>query len=126
MPSSSRPSKEILAVRGSDKELQQALLSKIDLNKLSHSQYSRLKLNGTEYTVNSVYMPELGWYLFDYLPIDDVVRPITTNSNLFYISILFLLIGSTFAAYVLYTNVQVPIRELIRGVKSLRKANIRS
>ncbi|MCK9858473.1 sensor histidine kinase [Paenibacillus sp. ATY16] len=117
----SSPDRKILAVNGSDTELQKKLLAKVNLEKLSESQYTRIKLDGIEYTVNSVYMPELGWYLFDYLPIDDVVRPITANSNLFYICIVFLLIGSTIAAYVLYTNVQVPIRELIRGVKKLKK-----
>ncbi|GGG78112.1 sensor histidine kinase [Paenibacillus radicis (ex Gao et al. 2016)] len=112
---------QILSVKDSDKELQSALLSHVELKSLSQRQYERVKLDGVEYTVSSVWMPELGWYLFDYLPIDDVVRPITTNSLLFYISIFFLLIGSTIAAYVLYTNVQVPIRELVRGVKKLKK-----
>ncbi|MFF2480165.1 sensor histidine kinase [Paenibacillus sp. NPDC058071] len=111
----------ILSVKGSDKDLQAALLQQLDLEQLSKQQHSRIKLDKVEYTVSSVFMPELGWYLFDYLPIQDVVRPITTNNLLFYISIFFLLIGSTAAAYVLYTNVQVPIRELIRGVKKLKK-----
>ncbi|QAY65279.1 sensor histidine kinase [Paenibacillus protaetiae] len=115
------PGGQRLAVHGSDESLQGALLAKVDLHALSQQEYTRIKLNGVEYTASSVYMPELGWYLFDYLPIQDVVKPITSNSNLFYSSIVFLLFGSMIAAYVLYTNVQVPIRELIRGVKKLKK-----
>lgn len=104
-------------------KLQKELLAQLDLKTLAKHPFSRITLGGSEYAVSCVWMPELRQYLVDYIPIQDVVRPITTNSYLFYISIFFLLIGSTIAAYFLYNTVQVPIRELIRGVRRVKRGD---
>lgn len=104
-----------------DGALQAELLKQTDLKELVQNPFTRFNLSGSEYAASCVWMPELGLYLVDYLPIQDVVRPITANSYLFYGCIFFLLVGSTIAAYFLYKNVQVPIRELIRGVRRLRR-----
>jgi two-component system sensor histidine kinase YesM len=106
-----------------DQKLQKELIEKIDLKVLAKHPFTRLTLSGSEYAVSCVWMPELRQYLVDYLPIQDVVRPITTNSYLFYGSIFFLLVGSTIAAYFLYNTVQVPIRELIRGVRRVKRGD---
>lgn len=114
---------DIIRSMDADETLQGELIRRMDLPALVKTPFTRFSLSGSEYAVGSVWMPELGLYLVDYLPIQDVVRPITANRNLFYVSIFFLLIGSTIAAYFLYNNVQVPIRELIRGVRRVKRGD---
>lgn len=110
----------VLSSMTADRELQSELIQKLQPGQTTEP-FTRITLSGREYAASCVRMPELGLYLVDYLPIQDVIRPITTNSYLFYGCIFFLLVGSTIAAYFLYKTVQVPIRELIRGVRRLRK-----
>ncbi|MDG0792267.1 sensor histidine kinase [Cohnella ginsengisoli] len=51
------------------------------------------------------------------------MQPITNSRHLFYISTGLLLALSLLAAALLYRNVQVPIRELIRGVQKLKRGD---
>ncbi|MNM00220.1 putative sensor-like histidine kinase [compost metagenome] len=114
---------QVIRSRTADTALQSELLSRTDVPKLVNEPFKRFTLSGSEYAVSCVLMPELDLYLVDYVPIQDVVRPITANSYLFYGSVFFLLIGSTIAAYFLYINVQVPIRELVRGVRRVKRGD---
>lgn len=111
----------VISSMNADLKLQSELIQTLDPKTLVENPFTRFTLSGSEYAVSCVWMPVLGLYLVDYLPIQDVVSPITANSYLFYGCIFFLLVGSTIAAYFLYKNVQVPIRELIRGVRRLRR-----
>ncbi|MBW4082277.1 sensor histidine kinase [Paenibacillus sp. S150] len=117
------PSRNVIHPQDANKPLQAELIAGMDMDMLSQKPFTRMMLSGSEYAVSCVWMPELGLFLVDYTPIQDVVRPITANGYLFYGSIFFLLIGSTIAAYVLYINVQVPIRELVRGVRRLKRGD---
>ncbi|TYP70563.1 sensor histidine kinase [Paenibacillus methanolicus] len=114
---------EVIASNSANRDLQRELTASLDLGQLSKKPFTRFAVTGSEYAVSCVWMRELGLYLVDYLPIQDVVRPITLNSYLFYGAIFFLLVGSTIGAYFLYTNVQVPIRELVRGVRKLKRGD---
>lgn len=113
----------VISAIDADRGLQTELINQLDLEALAKKTFTRFTLSGSEYAVSTVWMPQLKLYLVDYLPIQNVVRPITTNSYLFYSSIFFLLIGSTIAAYFLYNNVQVPIRELVRGVRRIKRGD---
>ncbi|GGH14515.1 sensor histidine kinase [Paenibacillus segetis] len=117
------PDHHVINAINADNKLQTELVNKLDMQALTQMTFSRFSLSGSEYAVSCVWMPRLGLYLVDYLPIQNVVRPITANSYLFYSLIVFLLIGSTIAAYFLYINVQVPIRELIRGVHRMKRGD---
>jgi len=113
--------KRKIASTNANRKLQSELLPKLDLQSLAGQRYARLTLSEGEYAVSSVWMPSLGWYLVDYVPIHEVTEPITATGRLFYVSIGLLLLFSIPAAYYLYTNVQIPIKELIRGVRQLKK-----
>ncbi|RAV14182.1 sensor histidine kinase [Paenibacillus contaminans] len=80
-------------------------------------------LNGKQYMVSSIQSQSLGWHLIDFVPMDTVLAPITKSRNLFYISTLVLLCVSVLASFVLYRNVQVPIRKLIRNVQRIRQGD---
>ncbi|MCD1261173.1 histidine kinase [Paenibacillus athensensis] len=110
-----------IAGSGGDAELQRQLVAGASLGSLANERVARIRLAGADYAVSCVWLPTLGFYLLDYIPMDAVVQPITNNGRLFYGSITFLLIGSVAAAYFLYTNLQKPLRELIRGVRGLKK-----
>ncbi len=82
-----------------------------------------VELNGQEFMVSSIQSQSLGWHLVDFVPMDTVLAPINKSRNLFYISTLVLLCMSVLASFVLYRNVQVPIRKLIRNVQRIRKGD---
>ncbi|WP_135557332.1 sensor histidine kinase [Paenibacillus cymbidii] len=82
-----------------------------------------MTLQDGKYLVNYAESKSLGWYLVDYTPLDEVLSPITRSRNLFYVSILLLLITGLSASFLLYRNVQLPLKHLIRGVQQLKYGN---
>lgn len=66
---------------------------------------------------------QLGWYLIDYMPMEDMLVPITQSRNLFYASSGLLVLLSLLAAFLLYRNVQKPIKSLVQGVQRLKKGD---
>jgi two-component system sensor histidine kinase YesM len=83
-----------------------------------------VKLEGMNYLVVYHKMEDLDWYAVDYAPFQRIVTPITKTRNLFYISAGMLLILTMLAAIILYRNVQLPIRKLIRGLQQLKRGDL--
>lgn len=73
------------------------------------------------YLVNYVASSSLGWYLVDFQPMTKVLKPINHSKVMFYAAGLLLLLMGSVSAALLYRNVQKPINDLIRAVKSLRR-----
>lgn len=96
------------------------LARQIDPARVSALDGQFVKLDGKEYMVLMAHIPALGWYLVDCVPLEEMLEPIVQSRNLFYGSVGLLLVLSTLAAYLLYRNVQKPIRTLIRSVQRLR------
>ncbi|CAM4329343.1 sensor histidine kinase [Paenibacillus tarimensis] len=80
-------------------------------------------IDGEKYLVNSVMSRSTGWYLIDYMPFSDILRPIHKSNELFYISAGSLLVMSCLAAYLLYAQVQVPLRQLVIAFQRLKNAD---
>lgn len=80
-------------------------------------------LSGKEYMVSYVYSDILGWYLVDFMPMEDVLRPINKNKDIFWVIILALLVAGVGILSVVYRGVQIPIRELVHNVKMLKNGN---
>lgn len=80
-------------------------------------------LQGKPYIVTYVRSGQLGWYVADYIAVDDILAPINESRNYFYLSIAILIILSIFAAYMLYRHVQRPVRELTLGVRTIERGN---
>ena len=97
-----------------------SLLAFLDFGGFPESFNRTVELNGKEYLASAWLVPTLGWYLIDYVPMEEILRPIVLSRNLFYVSAGLLLILSLLAAYLLYRNVQRPIGMLIRGVQRIR------
>ncbi len=79
-----------------------------------------VELRGEPYLVNAERSATTGWMLVDYLPLSDVMQPIEQSNRLFYISAAALLLMSLLVVYVLYAQVQVPIRQLVTSFQKLK------
>ncbi|SFF37667.1 Histidine kinase-, DNA gyrase B-, and HSP90-like ATPase [Paenibacillus algorifonticola] len=64
-----------------------------------------------------------GWYLIEYMPLESILSPITSSRNWFWLSLSLILLISVLSAFLLYRNVQVPIRELYLAAKRLRRGD---
>jgi two-component system sensor histidine kinase YesM len=84
-----------------------------------------LEIDRQQYLVSYVRSEQLsGWYLMDYVPVQQILSPITTTRNLFYGIIGLLLLMSILAAFLLYRNVQIPLRKMIRGVQNMKRGDL--
>ncbi|MGG4483139.1 sensor histidine kinase [Paenibacillus illinoisensis] len=76
-------------------------------------------LDRTEYYVSYIQSGSLGWYYVDYVPMQQILGPITNSRNLFYASIAVLIAMSVVVLYVLYRSVQLPLLQLVKGTNRL-------
>src|SRR4030095_3647118 len=77
-------------------------------------------LQDESYMVTFIKSDTIGWYLVEYVPLESILYPITSSRNWFWLSMSVIAIISVLAAFLLYKNVQVPIRELFLAAKKLR------
>lgn len=80
-----------------------------------------LELDSKKYLINFVKSNTLGWYLVDYVPLEQTLLPINKSRNFFYVAISLLLVAGMVAAYLLYRHVQRPIAKLLQGVMLLKR-----
>ncbi|WP_127534388.1 sensor histidine kinase [Paenibacillus kobensis] len=81
----------------------------------------KITFRNEPYLVNYVTSASLGWYMVDFQPLAKVLAPIDHSKRMFYAAGLLLLVMGIASAALLYRNVQKPINDLIRAVKSLRR-----
>ncbi|MEF3305397.1 sensor histidine kinase [Paenibacillus sp. GYB003] len=65
--------------------------------------------------------PKLGWTLVDYVPLEDILAPMTKSRYLFYATVTLLLLLGAAAAAILYFHVQMPVRRLSESVSRLKR-----
>jgi two-component system sensor histidine kinase YesM len=105
--------------RTANHELIDRLLRDLEDGQPEDSENRILEVNGNQYMVSMVLSEDTGWYLIDYMPLSDIMQPIEQSNRLFYVSAGGLLLLSFLAAYMLYSQVQVPIRQLVAGFNRL-------
>ncbi|WP_434751913.1 sensor histidine kinase [Paenibacillus amylolyticus] len=76
--------------------------------------------DGIDYMVNFLQSEKLGWYMVDYIPMDEALRPIEKTRNYFYTACVMLFMGGIITALFLYRKVQIPIIQLLKGVRLLK------
>ncbi|WP_141500255.1 sensor histidine kinase [Paenibacillus luteus] len=109
--------------RSADKELTNHVIDLLNSGPLQDMESRNLKVGNEKYLVNIVKSETIGWYLIDYIPISEIIRPIQKTNQLFYISMAGLLLLCCTAAYLLYAQVQVPIKRLIIGFQKLKNGD---
>jgi len=116
-----RPGEDTILNSSSDVMLVELLLDAIDPELPAAS--GIVSIDGDKYLYHSMKSESLGWYLVDYMPLEEALVPITYGRNLMYLSIGLLLVLSTIAVLLLYRTVQIPVSRLVRGVSELKKGN---
>lgn len=107
--------------RTSDRELTNRLIDQLAIHTLQDVDNRTVVIDNEPYMVNTVKSSTTGWYLVDYMPLSDILKPIHQSNVLFYSSMICLLGMSFLAAYLLYVQVQVPVKQLIRGFQRLKQ-----
>ncbi|MDP4097162.1 histidine kinase [Paenibacillus sp. P96] len=105
--------------RTANQELIGRLLRGLGDGELKNGENRTLEVNGNKYMVSMVLSEATGWYLIDYTPLSAIMEPIDQSNRLFYVSAGGLLLFSFLAAYMLYSQVQVPIGRLVAGFRRL-------
>jgi two-component system sensor histidine kinase YesM len=72
------------------------------------------------YMVNYLRSEALGWYLIDFLPLNEALQPIVKTKNFFYVACISLFLAGVVLALFLYRKVQLPIVTLLKGVRLLK------
>lgn len=99
------------------------MVKRLEQEQLKQSENRTVNINGESYSVNIVYSDKMGWYLIDYMPLSEILHPIQTSNRLFYFAIGALLLMSCLVAYLLYVQVQVPVRLLVGGFQRLKQGD---
>ncbi|HZG85691.1 sensor histidine kinase [Paenibacillus sp.] len=81
-------------------------------------------LKGERYLVYGLTSDELRWTLVDYIPLDEILTPVTYSRNLFFATAGLLVLMGAGAAYLIYSQVQVPIRMLRDGAERLERGEL--
>lgn len=105
------------------KELTTELITNLNKASLASTGNVIMKLGKKNFLVNYNLSSSLGWYLVDYVPLEEILSPLTRSSNIFYISICILILIGVVSSFLLYKNVQIPIVKLISSVRSITRGN---
>ncbi|TLS54028.1 sensor histidine kinase [Paenibacillus antri] len=82
-----------------------------------------VQLSDERYLMSFLPMYGTDWYLVDSIPVDSILSPVTNARNLFYAFTLALLGFGSLASYILYRQLQVPIRELVKNIQGIKRGN---
>ncbi|WP_028611591.1 sensor histidine kinase [Paenibacillus harenae] len=104
-------------------EIAYELLSEIGDDAFIHQKSIRVDLAGHEYMATIQPSETLGWYLIDYVPIDDILAPIDQMSAIFYVTVGVLVVIGAFLSFMIYRNVQRPVLLLIGSVRALMRGD---
>ncbi|CAG7644418.1 hypothetical protein PAESOLCIP111_04696 [Paenibacillus solanacearum] len=85
---------------------------------------SVVRLHGKQYLIYALTSDKLGWTLVDYVPLEDILAPVTRSKHLFYLTSGLLLLFGVIAAFLLYVHVQVPIRSLAQSAFQIKKGEL--
>lgn len=86
--------------------------------------YRSVSLDGRRYLVYGLVSQRIGWTLVDYVPLETILAPVTYSRNLFYVTAGLLILTGAGAAYIIYSQVQRPIRQLGEGTERLERGDL--
>lgn len=112
---------EIIANSSSDLTRIHKLLSKFNTNLGEKDEGTEIiAIESSDYLLSYLRSEELGWYLIDYVPLDEALQPIIKTRTFFIIACTLLLLSGLVTILFFYRKVQVPILDLLKGVRTLR------
>ncbi|MCQ6562264.1 sensor histidine kinase [Paenibacillus mendelii] len=109
--------------RSADTELTNKLVQFLDARSWENTMQEDVEIDNQRYLISAVKSLSLGWYLVDIVPLDQILGPISSSRNLFYVAMALLLVVGISSSVLLYRNVQIPIRKLIHGLQSVQRGD---
>lgn len=104
----------------SDREIAEELVGYLNGMQTEKSEHQVVEIDEQSYLLNAEVSGTMGWTLVDYLPLSQVMAPIEKSNMLFYSSVAALLLMGILVAYMLYAQVQVPMRQLVTSFQKLK------
>jgi len=118
------PGMEPILNADADRARVSELLAQLPAGKLKEGSFSaRVTVQDEAYLATVYGSRTLPWYMADYVPLEQVLQPITRSRNMFIVTIALLIALSLLAAGLLYREVQLPIRKLVKGVQSMKRGD---
>ncbi|RED61887.1 sensor histidine kinase [Cohnella lupini] len=101
-------------------ELLKDALDTLGRTQLSEQGDITLKVEGMSYLLTYSTVRSLGGYVVNIVPVQDILTPLRMTNRFSYLVYGLLLVVGIAVAWVLYRNVQVPLRELVKGVQKIK------
>lgn len=95
-------------------------ISALGAKRLSPQGDITLAAGGISYLLTYSEVASLQGYVVNIVPLSDILTPLRTTNRFSYLVYALLLIVGIAVAWVLYRNVQVPLRELVKGVQKIK------
>lgn len=115
-----RSNAETLASSSTSPELLKEALSALERKSLSEQGDITFDVKGTPYLLTYSVVRALGGYAVNAVPLDDILTPVRLTNKFSYLVYGLLLVVGIVVSWVLYRNVQVPLRELVKGVQRIK------
>jgi len=96
----------------------------LPIDTMKGNEYSRVvQLHDTRYLLSVRKLQSMEGYLVYHVPFEEIIVPITNFQRLFYMAIALLLILAIIAVFMLYRNVQRPLKQLIKGLQHIKRSD---
>lgn len=95
-------------------------MSALKRTQLADQGYITLDVKGISYLLTYSGVRELGGYLVNIVPLFEILAPNRMTNQFSYLVLGLLLIVSIAVSWLLYRNVQVPLRALVKGVQQIK------
>ena len=79
-----------------------------------------VQYNNQEYLLSYKKLDKLGWIIVDYTLAENVFAPLTQTRNRFYTFVAVMFLLSIITAFLIYRNVQHPIRNMVRAIQHIK------
>jgi len=99
----------------------ESFIAELRETELASEGHSIVHIGQAPYLMNYSLSESFGWHLVDFIPLETIMQPIRYNTMLFYLTTGLLLMVALASAALVYRNVQIPIRQLTRGVQRLAR-----
>lgn len=81
----------------------------------------RVQYNNQEYLLSFMTLDKLGWIIVDYTLAENVFAPLTQTRNRFYTFVAVMSLLSIITAFLIYRNIQHPIRNMVRAIQHIKE-----
>lgn len=117
------PGKEPIYSSDKDHEFVGKIISEMQSAELASDGILRMKVAKEDYLVMYVRSSLLGWYMVDTVPLKETFAPIVYNKKIFTAAVVMILIICTMISFILYRQIQVPIKELLRNIQYIKSGS---